>query len=210
MGAIQFIEKNKEMFFRWLYETEPNQFPKVCEFAADVLGCWLYVHFPNEKIQIQSGTYDGWGHSWIEVNGIIVDFTITQFFGGLCPNQDNNLTAHEFYERYFLKYIPSPFIKRELIQNYKVEERLFGCKLDKAKWHSLQGSNFLQYVKSVRDEKIKNRLYTILKKEDQSFVFVINLICFNALIKITIKKMDNQTQIVTEGGHYEQTEFAKK
>lgn len=147
--ALAFVEARKEQFFHWLYQVSPKNFPRVCEFASDVLGCWIFLAFPEDKIEVQSGLYDGWSHSWIEINGGIVDFTITQFMGGLDQDERKDLTDEEFYKEYFLKYQPTPFITGDLVANYNVEEGLFICQYDCAKWCVDHKVDFDTYLKAI-------------------------------------------------------------
>ncbi|MFF2532265.1 hypothetical protein ACFVS2_25480 [Brevibacillus sp. NPDC058079] len=150
MKSINFIEEHKEMFFHWLFKVASKNFPRVCEYASDVLGCWLYVNFPDDDIEIQSGLFDGWSHSWIEIDGKVIDFTITQFIGGLNQDEQTDLSDEAFYQAYFLKYIESPFIANaELLKQYKVEEGLIVCQYGLAKWHKEKGSDFQTYLNSV-------------------------------------------------------------
>lgn len=172
MNAIQFIESHQSMFFHWLYKTAPKEFPRVCEYASDVLGSWLYHQFPDEQIEVHSGLYDGWSHAWIEVNGqTIVDFTITQFLGGMDQKEEEGLSDELFYERYFLAYQPSPFFYSQLASLYTVEEGLVLCRYDEAKWHLAQGLSFETYLKTVSDFGIRERMYNLLKAKSRMSIF---------------------------------------
>lgn len=149
MNAVSFIEARKEQYFHWMYQVAPKNFPRICEFASDVLGCWIYLTFPNDKIKIQSVLYDGWSHSWLEIDGKIVDFTITQFMGGLDQDERHDLSDGEFYTAYFLKYHSTPFIAGDLTANYEIEEGLFICQYDCAKWCVEHHVDFDTYLKAI-------------------------------------------------------------
>lgn len=165
MNAVQFIEENQAMFFHWLFKTAPRDFPRVCEYAADVMGSWIYHQFPDEQIEVQSGLYDGWSHAWIEVNGQIIDLTITQFLGGMNQDEVEGLSDEEFYNRYFLAYQSSPVIKGQLADHYQVEEGLVLCQYDQAKWHQNQQLSFEVYLQEIYNQRIREWMYEILKEQ---------------------------------------------
>lgn len=121
-NALDFIQSYKEMFFRYLYHCNPEHFPRVCDFASDVLGSYLTVHFSHQNIDVIEGLYDGWHHCWIEVDGSIVDFTVIQFLSKKHGIYDGNKSDQEFFDQYFKVHLNSPIIPEVLRHNYKAED----------------------------------------------------------------------------------------
>ncbi len=88
---IQFIEDNKELFFKFLVQTQKDLFPFVCTPSSEVLFSYIYDKFPEAKCLLGDFTtnwkwcesYDEFEdnalHCWIKYEDIIVDFTLFQF-----------------------------------------------------------------------------------------------------------------------------------
>jgi hypothetical protein len=77
-----------------------NPFPHRTMGCQDESERWAQLlanKFPSTLIEIHSGMYDDYGHSWIEIDGIIFDPTAAQFDD--YPNIDNsNYDIHETEE----------------------------------------------------------------------------------------------------------------
>jgi len=54
LPIYKFINFNKEKYFKWLYDLVPDQFPKICDLASDVLASYLLKNYPDDIKFIRS------------------------------------------------------------------------------------------------------------------------------------------------------------
>lgn len=144
-GALEFLEKNKVLFLDWLRKTSPD-FPYSCSFASEVLSSYL-----QEKYNVGECTFGRYkepnrGHSWVEIEDTIVDFTLFQFVFGK-DDLSEEMSAEELYQK-FITDIQGSFIIGEVIcdmfySDFRVEPRYKGL---------VQSDNFEKYLQLVADE----------------------------------------------------------
>jgi len=122
LPIYKFINNQKEKYFKWLYNLVPEQFPRICDLASDILSSYLLKNYPNDDIKFIRGKFDCWSHYWVEVNDKILDFTIIQFFN----NSDRiicfNYSAIKCFQLYFEPFHNSPFIPEIYYNKYKKYE----------------------------------------------------------------------------------------
>lgn len=163
MDAAQFIDQNKEKYMTFL-TTLPG-FPSVCDYASDILGAYLHVHFgesdaymtgylleeeiPEAELE-EIDDFDDLGecHSWGFLNSnIIVDFTACQFFG---VNRSMIQPADsDAYNKYTVKYNLSVLLTDTHPERLKyitygptsIDESLIKC--------ARENSSFDDYLKSI-------------------------------------------------------------
>lgn len=99
---INFINKNSNMYFNFIKQIDG--FPSVCDYSSMILGAYLNKIFNTGSTYI-SGDFninnedEGEIHNWLNIDGIIIDFTLSQFY----PNIDKEFIIMEnsyFYNKY--------------------------------------------------------------------------------------------------------------
>ena len=122
MPIYEFINSNKEKYFKWLYNLIPDQFPRICDLASDILASYLIKNYPTYNIKFIRGKFDCWSHYWIEVDNKILDFTVVQFFN----NNDKMFcfyySAIKCFQKYYAPFHNSPFIPEIYYNRYKKYE----------------------------------------------------------------------------------------
>lgn len=99
---INFIDENSNMYLNFIKQIDG--FPSVCDYSSMILGAYLNKIFNTGSTYI-SGDFiidneeEGEIHNWLNINGIIIDFTLSQFY----PNIDKEFIIREnsyLYDKY--------------------------------------------------------------------------------------------------------------
>lgn len=112
---INFIEEKSDIYTKFLKEM--NTYPSVCDYSSMILGAYLNKIFNTDSFYISGDSiidYENEGeiHNWLNINGIIIDFTLSQFY----PNIDKEFIIREnsyLYDKYEDLYdyeIPKKYI----------------------------------------------------------------------------------------------------
>lgn len=115
-NITNFIKLNKDKYIDLLKEI--NGYPSVCDYSSMIIGAYLSTKFNIEPTYI-SGEFllndddeEGDIHNWLNINGIIIDFTINQFY----PNTEiepiimKNSSLYNKYEEFDEYSIPNIYI----------------------------------------------------------------------------------------------------
>ena len=99
---INFIEEKSDIYTEFLKRM--NTYPSVCDYSSMILGAYLNKIFNIGSTYI-SGDFninnedEGEIHNWLNIDGIIIDFTLSQFL----PNVDKEFIIMEnsyLYNKY--------------------------------------------------------------------------------------------------------------
>jgi len=139
----EFINEIKEDYFSWLKDTCLDDFPRVCDLSSDVLSSYLINKYPEENVKFIRGRFDIWSHYWVEINGKILDFTVIQFLNKSDNLPKFDLSNSDYYQKYFEKYLDSPFVSENLYSRYKKYEEVKCSYIDLTN-KSIKFNNYLK------------------------------------------------------------------
>lgn len=147
-NVLNFINKNKEIYFNFLMELDG--FPNICDYSSEILGAYLNSKF-NTNLMLCSGNYDSSEdlcHNWLEVDENIIDFTLLQF---TIPSS----TIEEAIKEGTLlglvnKSIPFPIInnnnewrsKYDFLEDFYIEDELVQI--------ANKSNNFKEYLEDIK------------------------------------------------------------
>lgn len=161
---LKFVEENKFEYLKFLCENFEG-FPFVCDYSSQILMAYLSQNY-NISPDIVQGSIDGnddYGHYWIEIGDIKIDFTLCQFAKDnqeiLFSEEGESIFSGKGKEnRYNYVYsnliegkVPFPFISDDNVWydslDYCTEEYVPDVLIDFAKKNK---EDFKEYLNSVK------------------------------------------------------------